>query len=455
MDYLLSWLSVLGQLGETEKQKSGEFSDFVLPPVVIVLTNEDQFKGDVEAVKRRIRDVTERRYQNVFRNLYVIDNTTTSGNNDPVTALREKIFSLRKEILAKEPPMPMEWLKFEGALSEEAFSGSTCNYISIAKAKKIAKTCNTHSFVDALKFLHRQGVVVYYAESLYVVLNPPWLMNLFTEIITVPEDSENIKPIDAPYYRKLREKGLLMRQFLRKHTHGDLLENVMQKVSLMCPLKHEGKAAFLVPSVAPFMEKGQDIMSKLKVSPISSLFIMFLVGFIPLGVFTRSQVKLVNMCKGITRIDEPKLFCNYTLLPITFDSIKFDVYLIQLIEKIKIGVCPKDETTNKESLAEFACHLKKLLGKCLEEIKSDEPLFYRGLRYEFAVKCTACVHVSNESCRHGKLKCEHDECGHMRSLNEIQDCSDGTLCCASNPTEILEFDLQRVKPWICNGKYIL
>ena len=164
----------------------------------------------------------------------------------------------------------------------------------------------------------------------------------------------------------------------------------------MCPLKHEGKPAFLVPSVAPFMEKGKDIMSKLKVSPVSSLFIMFLVGFIPLGVFTRSQVKLVNMCKGITRIDEPKLFCNYTLLPITFASIKFDVYLIQLIEKIKIGVCPKDETTNNESHAEFACHLKKLLEMCLEEIKSDEPLFYRGLRYEFAVKCTACVDVSNE-----------------------------------------------------------
>ena len=348
--------------------------------------------------------------------------------------------------------MPLKWLKFEGALSEKAFSGEKCDYISIDKAKKIAKKCNIHSYVDALKFLHRQGVVVYYQESPYVVLNPSWLMNLFTEIITVPDDAENIKPIDAPYYRKLREKGVLMQKFLKKHPHGDLLENVMQRVSLMCPLKHEGKSAFLVPSVAPFMEEGKNIMPKLKLSPIASVFIRFLVGIIPLGVFTRFQVKLVKRCKGILRIQEPQLFCNYTLLPVKYSSINFDVYLIQLIEKIKIGVCPKDKVTNKKSLGKFACLLKNLLQECLEEIKTDEPLFYRGLAYEFCVRCTACADVIKKPClRHDEIRCQHDECAHMRPLIDIQNCSSSSLCCDADKTKSLEFGLERVNPWLNTG----
>ena len=453
LDYLLCWLNFLGQLGETEKKQNADFS---LPPVVIVLTNKDRFKGDVESVKERIKDVTEGKFQNLFANVHVIDNTTTSGSEDPVGELRCQIFSLCKAILAEESPMPIRWLKFEGALSEVAFSGKKSNYIPVQEAKKIAEECGIESFRNALTFLHRQGVVVYYQGYPYVVLNPPWLMNLFTEVITVPENPEDSKPIDAPYYRKLRKEGVLEKEFLMKHPHGELLEDLMQRVSLMCPLERKGKTAFFVPSVAPLMKKGKEIMPMLQASPIASLFIMFFVGFIPLGVFTRFQVKLVKACKDILRVDQPKLYCNYTLLPISFSDIKFDVYLIQLIEKIKIAVLQRDKLKNKECLPEFACYLKKQLRMCLDNIKSDDPMSYRGLRYDFAVKCTACIEVSKEErCRHGKLKCEHDECGHMHLLTKIQKCSGDSLYCNVDETKSLEFDLKRVKPWLDTGKLFL
>ena len=452
LDYLLCWLNFLGQLGETEKKKN---ANFALPAVVIVLTNKDRFKGDVESVKKRIKDVTEGKFQNLFANVHVIDNTTTSGSEDPVGELRCQIFSLCKAILEEESPMPIRWLKFEGALSEVAFSGKKSNYILVDEAKKIAEECGIESFHNALTFLHRQGVVVYYPEYPYVVLNPPWLMNLFTEVITVPENPEASKPIDAPYYRKLRDEGVLEKEFLMKHPHGKFLEDVMQRVSLMCPLERKGKTTFFVPSVAPLMKKGKEIMPMLQASPIASLFVMFFVGFIPLGVFTRFQVKLVKACKGILRVDQPKLFSNYTLLPIKFSNAKFDVYLIQLIEKIRIAVVPKDIFKKKKRLSEFACYLEKQLRMCLDNIKSEDPISYRGLRYEFGVKCTACVDVSKEErCRHGKLKCEHDECGHMHLLKEIQKCSSDSLCCNVDETKSLEFDLKRVKPWLDTGNYI-
>ena len=453
LDYFLSWLKVLGQLRESANQQLlQEFPDFVPPPVLIVLTNEDRFEGDIQEVKRRIKEITDGSFQNVFPNVYVIDNTTTSGKEDPIIELRGQVFDLCQKILEKEPPMPMRWLNFEAALSSELFSKKKRNYISVDEAKKIAEKCNIESFDDAIKFLHRYGVVVYYTGSPWVVLNPSWLMNLFTEVITIPEEK---KPIDNPYYRELCANGVLMQDFLKKHPHGQLLEEMMQRVSLMCPLQHNGKSAYLVPSVAPLMEEGEPIERKLLSSSIASLFIIFCLGFLPIGVFSRLQVMLINKCRGILRkgIEEPKLYCNYTLLPLEFDKIKFDVYLIQLIEKIEIGVVPKNKMSPEQCLGKFAAHLKGLLEDCLEKMKSEEPLFYSRLTYEFAVKCTACIQAKKKPClRHHRNNCEHNECSHMHRWNEIQQCSDDTICCNRCDVETLEFSLERVKPWFYTGK---
>ena len=150
---------------------------------------------------------------------------------------------------------------------------------------------------------------------------------------------------------------------------------------------------------------------------------------------------------------QPRLFCNYTLLPLELDGVNFDVYLIQLIEKIKIGVVPRDGNVCKQSLGKFSALLKTLVKACLEDIKSDEPLFYRGLQYDFGVKCTACVNRKKKACyRHSKVNCEHDECAHMRSLSDVEECRKDFLCCTGDETETLKFDLEPVKYWICKGK---
>ena len=516
LDYMSSWLNVLKQVGESEKQEESEskqeiasvnekgeqterrkekvveseerdeperkiekakenekqeesekkeetavesgskdkgFTDFDLPPVVIALTNKDRFTGDIEKVKGRIQKViTEGKFTNVFPKFYVIDNTTTSGKNDPIKELRDKIFKLCQEILDKESSMPLRLLKFEAALSKVVFSKQNPrNYISVNEAKKIAEELSIESFEDALTFLHRQGIIVYYKQCPNMVLNPPWLMNLFTEVITVLDVAdESYKPIDAHFHKELRENGLLMQGYLKKQAHGELLENLMQKVSLMCPLVHEGKQAYLVPSLAPFMKQGDSIVDKLTGSSIASIFIIFLRKFLPPGIFTRFQVNLVNKCRDILRIKQPKLFCNYTLLPLELDGVNFDVYLIQLIEKIKIGVVPREENVRKPLLGKFAARLKTLLKACLEDIKSDEPLFYRGLQYEFGVKCTGCVNRKKKACyRHCKDNCEHDECAHMRSLSEVEECSKDFLWCTAGEIEALKFDLEPVKYWIC------
>ena len=423
---------------------------------MIALTNKDRFTGDIEKVKGRIQKViTEGKFTNVFPKFYVIDNTTTSGKNDPIKELRHKIFKLCQEILDKESSMPMRLLQFEAALSKVVFSKQNPrNYISVNEAKKIAEELSIESFEDALTFLHRQGIIVYYKQCPYVILNPPWLMNLFTQVITIQDvTDESLKPIDGPFHQELLENGLLMQEYLKKHLHGDLLENLMQKVSLMCPLVHEKKIAYLVPSVAPFMKKGDSIVEKLTGNPIASIFIIFFCKFLLPGVFTRFQVHFVNKCRDILAIKQPKLFCNYTLLVLGLDGVYFDVYLIQLIEKIKIGVVPKNENVNKQSLRKFAVHLKILAKACLEDIKSDDPLFYRGLQYELGVKCTGCINNKMKACpRHSKDNCVHDECAHMRSLSEVEECPDDFLWCTEGVTESSKFDLESVKYWICKCK---
>ena len=87
---------------ESEIKDNEGFMDFALPPVVIALTNKDHFTGDIEEVKRRIQNViTEGMFTNVFPDFYVIDNTKTSGKNDPIKKLRHNVFKLCQEFFIK------------------------------------------------------------------------------------------------------------------------------------------------------------------------------------------------------------------------------------------------------------------------------------------------------------------------------------------------------------------
>ena len=444
LDCLLSWLTVLEKLGDFfNENHEREDLEFKLPPVVIVLTNVDRCKGNIdEAVERIKKLLGQKAFQNVLPDIFLIDNTSIERNGSEIRKLRELLYELTTSILKKQPPMPVRWLQFEGVLSNMMLEGK--KHISIKDARKAAKLCKINDADAALKFLHHQAIIVHHSESPVVVLSPTWLMNLFTEIITVPPKKT---PKDTPFHNLLINKGILMQHYIQRKVDGKLLEDLMKQFSLICPWEYEGKCAYIVPSVAPLMEKGEDVEELLEKSLIIPGFIHFNWSYVPLGYYTRFQIQMIKLCrKDLLRI--PEIYCNYTLLSFGRTKGKFDVYLIKIPGIIKIGIVPQ-EVPDPEACRTFVNFLRKTLEYCLKKINGEERVIYRNVAASLMVKCSACSWRS-ETCllQHlGKVKCNRDECCHFWSLDQLQNCDEDPGC-EKNNLRTITFSLDCVKFWL-------
>ena len=445
LDRLLSWLTVLARLSDffNEILKRDDL-EYKLPPVVIVLTNVDRCKEDIDEVVKRIKELLSRKaFQNVLPDIFLIDNTSLERNGSEIRKLRELLYELCTSILKKQSPMPVRWLQFEGVLSNMMLNEEKV-HISIEDARAAAKSCNIDAADAALKFLHHQAVIVHHTESPVVVLDPPWLMNLFTEIITVPPKKI---PKDAPFYNLLMSKGILMQDYIQRKVDGKLLEDLMKQFSLICPWEYEGKCAYIVPSVAPLMDEGEDIQLRLSTSPIIPVFIDFNWSYIPLGYFTRFQIQMINHCRE-DLLRTPEIYCNYTLLSFRRPEGEFDVYLIKIPGKIKVGIVHREDP-DPEVCSIFINFLRLTLEYCIQNVKDEEPLIYKNVTASLMVKCSACS-WRTETCRlqHlGNVKCDRDECCHFWPIEDLQKCNKDPVCHKNNLTTI-KFSLDCVKFWL-------
>jgi hypothetical protein len=458
LDHFTSWLKFLQGLGECQDQpKSGPCTtakgeNFKLPPVLIALTHSDTVKGNdrkIDCVQKIINQVlSEGTYENVVPEFFVIDNTLKGDDGDDVRKLRRKLFELSNGVLNQEILMPVKWLDFEVALSREL--SPDCKYIPVDEAKQIAEIYGVGEFNQAIKFLHRQGVVVHHSGSSKVVLDPRWLMNRFTKVISMPGklDALSRHALDV-----FKQKGILFQEYLQKLNDAELLDELMQKFNLICPCQHEGKAAFYVPSVAPVMIPGK----KLKASNVPSLFVKFPRKLVPMGLFTKLQVRLISEWgkRFPNQQVKPSFYCNYSLFPLILNCVVYDVRLIDFHEFIKVAVFPKQDGNH----IKFASHLLATLKKCLDDLKSPDQLFSMT-SYDFEVKCTCCFSKEERKCfRHHKTLCDSDRCGHRHfwKLSDLQRFyNDQSLAiCDSDEHSSEVFDIKSVKIWLSTGKWLM
>ena len=346
--------------------------------------------------------------------------------------------------------MPVKWLDFEAALSQKL--SPDCKYIPVDETKREAEACDVGEFDQAIKFLHRQGVVVHHSGSSKVVLDPHWLMNRFTKVISMPVklDALSRHALDV-----FRQKGILFREYLQKLEDAELLEELMQKFNLICPCQHEGKAAFYVPSVAPAMKPGKE----LEASNVPSLFVTFPRKLVPMGLFTKLQVKLISEWKKRFPKQQvkPNFYCNYSLLPLMIDGCVYDVCLIDLHEFIKVTVFPKQDGNHFT----FASHLLATLKKCLDDLKSPDQLLFSMTSHDFEVKCAGCFGKEERKCsRHHEIQCHSDRCGHrhflkLSHLQKLYNDESFVYICQSNKHSSQTFDIKSVKIWLNTGKWLM
>ncbi|CAB3981186.1 Hypothetical predicted protein [Paramuricea clavata] len=463
LDNFTSWLKFLQGLGECQDQqfpdKSGDCTtakgeNFKRPPILIALTHSDKVKGDdskIRSVQNRINKVLfEGKYENVDPMFFLIDNSLEGDDGDDVRKLRRKLFDLSNAVLNQEILMPVKWLDFEAALSRKL--SPDCKYIPVEEAKKEAEACGVGEFNQAIKFLHRQGVVVHHSGSSKVVLDPHWLMNRFTKVISMPGTLDALSRYTLDVFK---QKGILFREYLQKLEDAELLEELMQKFNLICPCQHERKAAFYVPSVAPTMIPGKE----LEASNVPSLFVTFPRKLVPMGLFTKLQVRLISEWENCFHQQQvtPSFYCNYSLLPLIIDGGVYDVYLIDLHEFIKVAVFPKHDGNHFK----FASHLLGTLQKCLDDLKSPDQLLFSMTSYDFEVKCTGCFGKEERKCsRHHEIQCHSDRCGHRHfwKLSELQRLYNNqsfVYVCQSNKHSSETFDIKSVKIWLNTGEWLM
>jgi GTPase SAR1 family protein len=461
LDIFSSWLKFLQGLGECQDQqfpdKSGHCTtakgeNFKRPPVLIALTHNDKVKGNdskIDSVQKRINKVLfEGKYEIVVPEFFLIDNTLEGDDGDDVRKLRRKLFDLSNAVLNQEILMPVKWLNFEVALSRKL--SPDCKYIPVDEAKRKAEACDVGKFDQAIKFLHRQGVVVHHSGSSKVVLDPHWLMNRFTKVISMPVklDALSRHALDV-----FRQNGILFREYLQKLEDAELLEELMQMFNLICPCLHDGKAAFYVPSVAPTMIPGKE----LEASNVPSLFVTFPRQLVPIGLFTKLQVRLISEWEKRFPNQQatPSFYCNYSLLPLIIDGDVYDVYLIDFHQFIKIVVFPKQDANHFK----FASHLLATLKKCLDDLKSPDQLLFSMTSYDLEVECTCCFGKEERRCsRHHEIQCHSDRCGHRHfwKLSDLQRFykDKSPAVCRSDKRSSKVFDIKSVTIWLNTGKWL-
>ena len=362
LDYLLSWLTVLERVSDFYPEVlEREDLEFKLPPVVIVLTNADKFEGKRDEAVKKIKELLHQKaFKNVLPDIFFVDNTSRERNGSEI----RKLYELCTSILKEQPLMPVRWLQFEGVLGNMMIEKGV-KHISVEDARTAAESCNVDNADAAMRFLHHQGIIVHHNESPVVVFNPPWLMNLFTKIITVPEKRI---PKDAPIYKMMMNKGILTQDYIQREVGEKLLEDLMKQFSLICPWKFEGVSVYIVPSVAPLMDEGEDVQERLSTSPVIPVFIDFHWSYVPLGYFTRFQTNTINYWRE-DLLTIPLIFCNYTLFSFGGTKGEFDVYLIKIRRKFKVGIVPRF-IPNQQACNVFVNSLRKALENACSMLKT-------------------------------------------------------------------------------------
>ena len=355
LDYAKRWMAALDDIskchGKTEKVDPE--TEYTLPATILVLTKSDKLHGSSHEKEKKIYEVKKTLINNFKKAgfhshivaTYVIDNTKSENNeDDQIPKLRAKIFEEAQKILKAQDETPINWLKLERALST-VIESEKQPYITLEKVREIGKVCEVvDKFIDAMKSFNEESIVVHFegnqTESDLVVLDPSWLVKLFTKVITVPpaEDSSGNR---AAIWNELEDNGkldfALLPAALEEHRdQKEALIKMMERANLICPWKGD---LYLVPSMVRSNIESKQFLTRFDRFLKSSLYVAFESGYIPLGLFPRIQRKCLEWSRDACGATEmPKFDCKFSCIPIQGKNARYAFILVRRISRIQVAI---------------------------------------------------------------------------------------------------------------------
>ena len=143
------------------------------------------------------------------------------------------------------------------------------------------------------------------------------------------------------------------------------------------------------------------------------LYISFLDGFVPHGLFPQLLSRCIRWCSERGPKQAPNLYYNGARLFIGKQTI---YNLILICKKRFIKIILKQEKPSPAPLlppaAKMVCEVPVFLEDTLQDL-SRELSWLCNLRYELCVACTNCLERNEECVKHRSISCSHEDCLHL------------------------------------------
>ena len=427
-----------------------------LPPVFLVCTHSDQpfgGEGPSDLALKVYGFLNTKSYgEHLFHDVFTVDNTKSGGQKEcpEVKRLRESILAVAMELPQTKENIPIKWLKYEKALQGILDEG--LKWITIEHAKQIAsEVCQIHDdqeFVTVLDFLHDQRILVHFDDTVelnkLVVLDPPWLIDVFKTVITVKRYDQQERGLND-LWLKLEREGILEENLLQ-HQWGQIVEEhhtfesligIMEKFSLLCswPSSNEpGSKEYLVPSMLRWYPP-QEITKLITSASFPSLFVKFKSGQVPSNLFPRLVVQFlqwgrnefwstVKLYKNFARFYTAKeenysvvLLCHSSLIEVVIHE--GNVHSLNDDLQADLSNSSVDQRDSFEVFC--AREVYKQLVLLLESLRR-EFCWLKRMKYQAGIICPVCCHkrLVDYCDTHHKEDCEQEECLHFIPESELR-----------------------------------
>jgi len=161
-------------------------------------------------------------------------------------------------------------------------------------------------------------------------------------------------------------------------------------------------------------------LAKIEPSPTDPcpLYLYFVDGFVPHGLFTQLVSKSISWCSKIGSVQPPNLYRNGAWF-VVGQQIIHDMILICKKKFIKISLKQRtdDEAFSVSTSPETANGVRLFVEDTLHDLMQQFQ-YLRGLRYEFCVACPYCLQGSRECLNHSQTLCTHEDCLHLLEIKQ-------------------------------------
>ena len=484
LDFWMTWVASIANQDDNQQIRLGQ-SLLNIPPVFLVCTHADEPYGGADpfVLAREVFGSLETKpyKKQLYQDVFVVDNTKSGSEAEcsEVKRLWEKVLAVAKELPQMKKDYPVKWLRFEKALQTAVREGK--KWISLEETRLIAsKLCHIEDqgFATLLNFLHDQRILIHFDSSPLlnnmVILDPQWLVDLFTSVITVKPGPYEEK--ERELWRRLQTEGILEYKLLElvwgpllipEEIFPSLLK-IMEKFSLLCPWPSSDASCgkqYLVPSML-MSHPPKDIIKLVASAQIPSFYIRFESGHVPPGFFPRLLMQFFQWGQGeVWSAENPHLYANFARFYTSADD---DCSVILachstcievVVHRGNLGANLTESLQSKLNLYavpnydgfETSCAraVRRRLMLILECMRK-EFFWFENMKYEVGVICPVCCQErkANYCCKnHKQWCCEQEECLHFLSESDLPKAKEFIRCRRCPTAESDKVHVKRFAPW--------